>query len=69
MSFINLEFMGIESPDIMADSLDTKQMLLTLSSKLDWRNSLIFASVYSPNALEYLVNYSGKDAGHRDTPK
>jgi hypothetical protein len=44
MSFIDLEFMGIQipafSPDIMADSLDAKQMLLTLNSKLDWFNSL-----------------------------
>ena len=40
MSFINLEFTGIQSPDIMADSVDTKQMLLTLNSKLDWFNSL-----------------------------
>jgi len=35
MSFIDLEFMGIQPPDIMADSIDAKQMLLTLSSKLD----------------------------------
>jgi len=40
MSFIDLEFMGIQSPDIMADSIDAKQMLLTLNSKLDWLNSL-----------------------------
>jgi len=40
MSFINLEFMGIQSPDIMADSVDTKQIPLTLNSKLDWLNSL-----------------------------
>jgi len=45
MSFINLEFMGIQSPDIMADSVDTKQMLLTLNSKLDWTNGLIFAGI------------------------
>ena len=45
MSFIDLEFMGIQSPDIMADSIDAKQMLLTLNSKLDWLNSLIFASI------------------------
>jgi hypothetical protein len=45
MSFIDLEFMGIQSPDIMADSVDTKQILLTLNSKLDWLNSLIFASI------------------------
>jgi len=40
MSFIDLEFMGIQCPDIMADSTDAKQMLLTLNSKLDWLNSL-----------------------------
>jgi len=45
MSFINLEFMGIQSPDIMADSIDAKQMLLTLNSKLGWPNGLIFASI------------------------
>jgi len=39
-SFIDLEFMGIQSPDIMADSVDAKQMLLTLNSKLDWLNPL-----------------------------
>jgi len=37
--------MGIQSPDIMADSIDAKQMLLTLNSKLDWLNSLIFANI------------------------
>ena len=45
MSFIDLEFMGVQSPNIMADSVDTKQMLLTLNSKLDWLNGLIFASI------------------------
>ena len=43
MSFIDLEFMGIQSPDIMADSIDAKQMLVTLNSELDWINGLIFA--------------------------
>jgi hypothetical protein len=55
MSFINLEFMGIQSPDIMADSVDTKQMLLTLNTKLDWLNGSIFASI-SLNALEYPIS-------------
>jgi len=45
MSFIDLEFMGIQSPDIMADSIDTKQMLVTLNSKLDWLNGLAFAGI------------------------
>ncbi len=45
MSFINLELMGIQSPDIMADSIDAKQMLVTLNSKLDWLNGLIYAGV------------------------
>ena len=39
MSFIRLELMGIQSPDIMADSADTGQMLLTLKSRLDWLNA------------------------------
>jgi hypothetical protein len=38
--FHSLRFVGIRSPDIMADSTDAKQMLLTLNSKLDWLNSL-----------------------------
>ena len=46
MSFIDLEFMGIQSPDIMADSADTKQMLLTLNSKLGWLNGLIFKGTW-----------------------
>jgi len=54
MSFIDLEFVGIQSPDIMADSIDTKQMLLTLNSKLDWINGLIFPAL-SLNALEYPI--------------
>jgi len=33
MSFIDLEFMGIQSLDIMADSVDAKQMLVTLDNK------------------------------------
>jgi len=45
MSFINLEFMGIQSPDIMADSIDAKQMLLTLNSKLRWPNNVIFYAI------------------------
>jgi hypothetical protein len=45
MSVINLEFMGIQSPDIMADSVDAKQMLRTLNSKLGWLTGLIFASI------------------------
>jgi hypothetical protein len=34
--------MGIQSPDIMADSVDAKQMLLALNSELDWLSGLIF---------------------------
>jgi len=45
MSFIDLEFIGIQSPDIMADSIDAKQMHLTLNSKLDWLNGLAFAGI------------------------
>ena len=40
MSVINLESEGIQTLDIMADSVDAKQMLLTLNSKLGWVNSL-----------------------------
>jgi hypothetical protein len=52
MSFISLELIEIQSPDIMTDSPDAKQMLLTLDSKLDWLNGLIFTGIYSLNALE-----------------
>ena len=45
MSFIHLEFMRIQSTDIMADSADAKQMLVTLNRELDWLNSLVFASI------------------------
>jgi hypothetical protein len=45
MSFIDLEFIGIQSPDIMADSVDAKQMLLTLNSKLGWLNGRAFAGI------------------------
>ena len=45
MSFIDFESMGIQSPDIMADSIDPKQMFLTLNSRLGWQNGLIFASI------------------------
>jgi hypothetical protein len=45
MSFIDLEFIGIQSPDIMADSANTKQILLTLNSKLSRLNGPIFASI------------------------
>ena len=45
MSFIDLESMGIQSPDIMADSTDAKQMLLTINSKPDWLNGRIFANI------------------------
>jgi hypothetical protein len=37
--------MGIQSPDIMADSVDANQMLLTLNSRLDWLNGLIFCAI------------------------
>ena len=35
ISILEQQFMGIQSPDIIADSTDTKQMLLTLNGKLD----------------------------------
>ena len=53
MSFIGLEFMGIQSQDIMADSIDTKQMLLTLSSKLGWLDGLIFANILALHFNKY----------------
>jgi hypothetical protein len=46
--------MGIWSTDIMADSADAEQMLLTLNSKLDWLNGPIFC-VFSLNTLEYPI--------------
>jgi hypothetical protein len=45
MSFIDLEFVGSQSPDIMADFADARQMFLTLDNKLDWINVLIFAGI------------------------
>jgi hypothetical protein len=47
--------MEIQSPDIMADSVDTKQMHLTLNGKLDWQNSFIFTGIHSLNTLEYPI--------------
>ena len=38
--------MGILSPDIMADFVDAKQMLLALDSKLGWLNGLIFCAIW-----------------------
>jgi hypothetical protein len=35
MSFIDLEFVVIQSPDIMTDSIDSKQTLVTLVRKFD----------------------------------
>lgn len=45
MSFIDLESTGIQSLDIMADSLDAKQMVLTLRSEVDWLNGPIFINI------------------------
>ena len=56
MSFIDLEFMGIQSPDIMADSVDTKQMLLTLNSKLAWLNSLTFRAIWPYTLVNPILN-------------
>jgi hypothetical protein len=50
MSFIDLEFMGIQFPDIMADSANAKQMILTLNRELDWPNSL-HSTAFSLNGL------------------
>ena len=54
MSFINLEFMGIQLPDIMADSVDAKQMLVTLESKLDWL-IVLYSPVFSRYTLMSVV--------------
>jgi len=40
--------MGIQSPDIMADSVDAKQMLLTLNSKLDYIIHLLTGNGHKP---------------------
>ena len=45
MSFIHLESRQIESLDIMADSVDAKQMHFTLDGELDWRNDLVFDGI------------------------
>jgi len=54
MSFISLQCMGIRSLDIMADSANAKQMLLTLNSKLGWM--ALCSPVFSLNTLEYPVS-------------
>ena len=51
MSFISLESVAVQSLDIMADSIDAKQMLLTLNSRLDWLNSLIFCAIQPLHSL------------------
>jgi hypothetical protein len=55
MSFISLESTGIHSPsDIMADSVGTRQMLLTLNSKLDHIINLLTGDGHKP--VSELVN-------------
>jgi hypothetical protein len=46
--------MGIQSPDIMADSVDAKQMLLTLDSKLDYIIHLLTGDGHKP--VSELIN-------------
>jgi hypothetical protein len=36
ISILEHQFMGMQSPDIMADSIEAKQMLFTLDGKPDW---------------------------------
>ena len=54
MSFINLGCMRIQPPGIMADSSDTKQMLFTLNSKLDYIIHLLTGDGLKP--VSELVN-------------
>jgi hypothetical protein len=49
--------MGIQSPDIMADSVDAKQMLLTLNSKLDYIIHLLTGDGHRP--VSELINTKG----------
>jgi hypothetical protein len=46
--------MGIQSPDIMADSTDTKQMLLAVNSKLHYIIHLLTGDGHKP--LNELIN-------------
>jgi len=55
MSFIDLELMGIQSPDIMAQCVETKQMLLASNRKVDWL-MVLYSPVSSLNALEYRIS-------------
>jgi hypothetical protein len=56
ISILEHQFMGIQSPDIMADSADTKQMLVTSNSELDWPNSL-YSSHFELDLAEYLIHW------------
>jgi len=46
--------MGVQSPDIMADSVDAKQMLFTLSSKRDYIIHLLTGDGHKP--VSELIN-------------
>ena len=58
MSFINLEFMGIQSPDIMADSIEAKQMLC--SRREAWSAKWPYIRQYL--ALHFIESYFWKAA-------
>ncbi len=45
MSFIDLEFVGIQTLDIIAGSVDNTQILSSLDGKLDRPNGLMCARV------------------------
>ena len=48
--------MGILSPDIMADFVDAKQMLLTFEDKLGWLNGLIFCAIRPYSLVNPILN-------------
>ena len=52
MSFISLESTGVQTAHIMADTVDAKQILLSLSGKPNGRMALC-SPVFSLNASEY----------------
>ena len=48
ISILEHQFMGIQFPDIMADSIDAKQMLVILNSKLDYIIYLLTGDGHEP---------------------
>lgn len=68
MSFIHLSSMGIQSLDIMADSVDREQMLLTSNSRLDWRDSL-YSLVPNLSALTKIIPLAAWAASAEISPE